>query len=61
MPLIGALILFLIFASNVALGSMSSDPFLSDVGEMLVLSGATVLFVVAILRKEAAEKSKAKK
>ena len=61
MPLIGSLVLFLVFALNVALGSMSSNPFLSDVGEMLVLSGAAILFVVAILKKEAAANAKAEK
>ena len=53
MPLIGALVLLLIFAVNVALGSASSSAFLNDVGEMVVLIGVAVLFVVAILKKEA--------
>jgi hypothetical protein len=53
MPLIGALVLLLIFSVNVALGSASNSAFLNDVGEMLVLIGVAVLFVVAILKKEA--------
>ena len=53
MPLIGATILFLVFAANVALGASSGSGFLSDVGEMLVLFGVAVLFVIAILKKEA--------
>ena len=54
MPLIGAFILFVVFAVNVGLGSASNAAFLSDVQEMLVLSGVAILFVVAILKKEAA-------
>lgn len=53
MPLIGAILLFVVFGVNVGLGSASNSAFLSDVGEMLVLSGAAVLFVIAILKKEA--------
>mgnify|MGYP000436337654 FL=1 len=53
MPLIGAILLFVVFGVNVGLGSASNSAFLSDVGEMLVLSGVAVLFVIAILKKEA--------
>lgn len=53
MPLIGAILLFVVFGVNVGLGSASNSAFLNDVGEMLVLSGASVLFVIAILKKEA--------
>ena len=53
MPLIGAFILLVIFAVNAGLGSASNSAFLSDVHEMLVLIGVAVLFVVAILKKEA--------
>lgn len=53
MPLIGAILLFVVFGVNVGLGSTSNSAFLNDVGEMLVLSGAAVLFVIAILKKEA--------
>ena len=56
MPLYGAIILFGIFAVNVGLGSASNAAFLNDVGEMLVLGGVAVLFVIAILQKEAAAK-----
>uniref|UniRef100_UPI0040488C0E hypothetical protein n=1 Tax=Yoonia sp. TaxID=2212373 RepID=UPI0040488C0E len=56
MPLLGAIILFVIFAVNVGLGSAANAAFLSDVGEMLVLSGTAVLFVIAIIIKEAAAK-----
>jgi hypothetical protein len=53
MPLIGALILFVVFAVNVGLGSAYNAAFLNDVGEMLTLSGVGVLFVITILKKEA--------
>ena len=53
MFLIGALIVFLVFFLNVALGAFADAAVLGDIGETLVLSFAAVLFVVAILRKEA--------
>ena len=53
MPLIGAILLFVVFGVNVGLGSAANSAFLNDVGEMLVLSGAAGLFVIAILKKEA--------
>jgi hypothetical protein len=56
MPLFGAIILFVVFAVNVMLGSSANAAFLSDVGEMLLLSAVTVLFVITILQKEAAAK-----
>ena len=56
MPLIAAAILFAVFTVNVALGSASNSSFLGDVGEMLVLSGVSVFFVIAILKKEAEAK-----
>ena len=56
MPLIGAIILFVVFILNVALGSIYNASFIGDVGEMLVLSGVTILFVITILTKEAEAK-----
>lgn len=56
MPLLGAVILFVVFAINVGLGSFADASFLNDVGEMLLLLAVTVLFVVAILQKETASK-----
>jgi len=53
LPLIGALILFGVFAVNVALGAASNSAFLSDVGEMILLVSVAILFVIAILKKEA--------
>ena len=49
-------VLFAIFFLNVLLGSMGIDPYLDNVAEMLTLLAATVFFVLAILRREAAAK-----
>jgi len=49
-----AVAVFLIFLSNVALGSARMGTFLDDVGEAVVLFVAVGFFVVGILRAEAA-------
>ena len=56
MPLVGAIILFVVFTLNVALGSIYNASFIGDVGEMLMLSGVAILFVITILTKEAEAK-----
>ena len=53
MQLLFSMLLFAVFSANVGLGSYFNSAFLNDIGEMLVLSGAAVLFVFAILKKEA--------
>ncbi|KIC47412.1 hypothetical protein RA28_07240 [Ruegeria sp. ANG-S4] len=53
MYLAASIIVFAIYFANVALGAIASSAFLGDVGEMLVLFAASILFVVAILKKEA--------
>lgn len=53
MALIGATLLFAVFALNVGLGSALDRAFLNDIGELLVLGGVAILFVIAILKKEA--------
>lgn len=55
-----AIALFGSFAANVAMGSIGEAPFLGDVGEMLLLFAASLAFVAAILKREAAKKSKDK-
>lgn len=50
--LTGAGVLLALFVANIALGAAKAGVFLGDVGEMLVLFGASVLFVAAILRME---------
>lgn len=57
MYLFASLAVFLIYFANVAFGAYTRSPFLGDVGEMLVLFVASILFVVAILRKEAERKN----
>ncbi|AKO96411.1 MAG: hypothetical protein RID15_02745 [Marinovum algicola] len=57
MFLISAITLFAVFVANVLVGALGGAQFLGDVGEMLLLFAASVTFVLAILRREAAEKS----
>lgn len=49
---------FLLYFTNVALGAFAGSAFLGDVGEMLVLFAASILFVVAIIKREADEKAR---
>ncbi len=58
MFLAASLIVFAIYFANVALGAFQGAAFLGDVSEMLVLFLASILFVVAILKKEADRKNK---
>jgi hypothetical protein len=53
MFLAASIAVFVVYFSNVALGAFARNAFLGDVGEMLVLFAAVILFVVAILKKEA--------
>ncbi|WP_209503868.1 MULTISPECIES: hypothetical protein [unclassified Ruegeria] len=53
MVLAASIVVFAIYFANVALGAFAGSAFLGDVGEMLVLFAASILFVVAILKKEA--------
>ncbi|WP_205853281.1 hypothetical protein [Zhengella mangrovi] len=48
----GAVGLFAVFLLNVTLGAARFGAFLSDVGEMLVLFGCCIFFVIAILGLE---------
>ncbi|WP_299606182.1 hypothetical protein [uncultured Tateyamaria sp.] len=58
MFLAASLIVFVVYFVNVALGAFAASAFLGDVGEMLVLFAASILFVVAILQKEADRNNK---
>ncbi|WP_300035258.1 hypothetical protein [uncultured Roseobacter sp.] len=58
MFLAASAVVFAIFAVNVALGAFTGNVFMGDVSEMLVLFAASILFVVAILKKEADRKNK---
>jgi len=51
-------LVFSLFFVNVALGAFADRAFLGDVGEMLVLFAASILFVIAILKKEADRNNK---
>ncbi|WP_164660937.1 hypothetical protein [Tropicibacter sp. Alg240-R139] len=53
MFLAASIAVFVCFFANVALGAFANSAFLGDVGEMLVLFAAAILFVVAILKREA--------
>lgn len=59
MPLLGALVLFGIFTANVVFGATGGSQFMGDVAEMLVLLATAVMFVVAILKSEAAARNNA--
>jgi hypothetical protein len=61
MAFIGSIVLFVVFTVNVAMGSASNSAFLTDVGEMLVLLAAAIMFVIAILKKEADAKKNSKR
>lgn len=58
MFLVASAIVFAVYFSNVVMGAFGGNAFLGDVSEMLVLFAATILFVVAILKREAARNSK---
>ncbi|WP_085309309.1 hypothetical protein [Planktotalea arctica] len=58
MYLVASIIVFVLYFTNVALGAFAQAAVLGDVGEMLVLFAASILFVVAILQKEADRKEK---
>ncbi len=58
MFLAASAIVFALYFANVALGAFGGNAVLGDVGEMLVLFAASILFVVAILKAEADRKNK---
>jgi hypothetical protein len=53
MPFLLAAILLAAFIGNVILGATSNSAILGNVGEMLVLLTASIMFVTGILKKEA--------
>lgn len=61
LPLIGALIAFIIYFANVALGAAGLGAPLGDVAEMLLLFLSSILFVVGVLAQEAAAARSTKK
>ncbi|MFV1443406.1 MULTISPECIES: hypothetical protein [unclassified Phaeobacter] len=57
MFLMASVCVFVVFFANVALGASGGGGFLGDVGEMVVLFAASILFVAAILKREADQKN----
>ena len=53
MAFYAAAILLAAFIGNVIIGATSNSAILGNVGEMLLLLAASVLFVIGILKKEA--------
>ena len=51
--------LFMIFGSNVVVGSMGGPQFMGDLGELLVVVSSVLFFVIAIVQKESKEKTSA--
>ena len=56
MALIVAAVLLLLFVTNVVIGSISGNPPVGVVSEMIVLFAVSIAFVVEILRRETNEK-----
>ncbi len=56
MALIIAALLVIAFTANVAIGSINGTPVVGNVAEMIMLFLASIAFVVAVLKREAAEK-----
>jgi len=56
MTLILAALLLIVFIANVAYGSVSGAPILGNVAEMVLLFAASIAFVAAVLKREAAAK-----
>jgi hypothetical protein len=59
--LIASAIVFALYFANVSLGAFTGNVVLGDVGEMIALFVAAILFVVAILKKEAERDEKSGK
>lgn len=51
--------LFAFFFFNVLMGALANASFLGDVGEMVLLFAASLVFVIGILRAEQRDKNKA--
>ena len=48
--------LLVIFFTNVVMGTLGGQPFLGDVGEMLLLLVASIIFTITILKHERVER-----
>jgi len=56
MPFIIAGVLLILFTANVFIGAVTDTPVVGIVTEWLILFAASIFFVIAILRREAAAK-----
>ena len=56
MFLAASILVFAVYFANVSLGAFADSAVFGDVGEMLILFSASILFVVAILQSEAVRK-----
>ena len=59
MFLAASIVVFAVYFANVTMGAFGTGVFMSDIQEMLVLFAASILFVVAILIREADRKKRA--
>ena len=50
------IILLVIFFTNVLMGTLGGQPFLGDVGEMLLLLVASIIVTITILKHERIER-----
>jgi hypothetical protein len=50
------IILLVIFFTNVLMGTLGGQPFLGDIGEMLLLLVASIIFTITILKHERIER-----
>ena len=57
MYLILSLAFLSLFAANVLIGSVTHQPFVGDIAEMLLLACAVITFVVAVLGQEKSAKA----
>lgn len=61
MAILISALLVIAFVANVAIGSVSGNPILGNVPEMLLLFAASIFFVIAILKHEADAEKKSNK
>jgi len=55
LTLLGSLLCFIVYFTNVAFGAAGRPLFLGDIGEMLLLLLSATLFVAGVLCREAVE------
>ena len=58
LPLAAALVCFAVFVANVVAGAFRLGAFFGDVSEMLALFGASIFFVIGVVEREKAVRSR---